>query len=136
MKNSLHYTFFIKVLLFIVYNHINGCSVARKRERNLYYVFIYSWKGCPCLFLCLCVFVYFQPSAHGGVGGSYPPSDSWNQHRPEHTALWSPNIEVHTHTHTLSGKCHFLGHLWASVELAPSISISVLLSFSVIVPQK
>ncbi|XP_029022592.1 protein tyrosine kinase 2aa isoform X8 [Betta splendens] len=39
---------------------------------------------------------HFPPSAHGGVGGvggSYPPSDSWNQHRPEHTALWSPNIE-------------------------------------------
>ena len=36
MKNSLHYTFFIKVLLFIVYNHINGCSVARKRERGTF----------------------------------------------------------------------------------------------------
>ncbi|XP_041665074.1 protein tyrosine kinase 2aa isoform X2 [Cheilinus undulatus] len=40
---------------------------------------------------------HFPPSAHGGVGGvgggSYPPSDSWNQHRPEHTALWSPNME-------------------------------------------
>ncbi|XP_034560619.1 focal adhesion kinase 1-like isoform X6 [Notolabrus celidotus] len=39
---------------------------------------------------------HFPPSAHGGVGGvggSYPPSDSWNQHRPEHTALWSPNVE-------------------------------------------
>ncbi|XP_072226288.1 focal adhesion kinase 1-like isoform X1 [Leuresthes tenuis] len=36
---------------------------------------------------------HFPPSAHGGVGGSYPPSDSWNQHRPEHTALWNPNIE-------------------------------------------
>ncbi|XP_041867840.1 protein tyrosine kinase 2aa isoform X2 [Melanotaenia boesemani] len=36
---------------------------------------------------------HFPPAAHGGVGGSYPPSDSWNQHRPEHPALWSPNIE-------------------------------------------
>ncbi|XP_031722225.1 protein tyrosine kinase 2aa isoform X16 [Anarrhichthys ocellatus] len=39
---------------------------------------------------------HFPPSAHGvvgGVGGSYPPMDSWNQHRPEHTALWSPNME-------------------------------------------
>ncbi|KAM9383743.1 focal adhesion kinase 1-like isoform 3-T5 [Pholidichthys leucotaenia] len=39
---------------------------------------------------------HFPPSAHGGVGGvgsSYPPTDSWNQHRPEHTALWSPNTE-------------------------------------------
>ncbi|KAK1879943.1 Focal adhesion kinase 1 [Dissostichus eleginoides] len=36
---------------------------------------------------------HFSPSAHGGVGGSYPPSDSWSQHRPEHTALWSPNME-------------------------------------------
>ncbi|XP_035536881.1 protein tyrosine kinase 2aa isoform X4 [Morone saxatilis] len=39
---------------------------------------------------------HFPPSAHGGaggVGGSYPPNDSWNQHRPEHTALWSPNME-------------------------------------------
>ncbi|XP_029370110.1 protein tyrosine kinase 2aa isoform X1 [Echeneis naucrates] len=38
---------------------------------------------------------HFPPSAHGGVGGvggSYP-ADSWNQHRPEHTALWSPNME-------------------------------------------
>ncbi|CAJ1084107.1 protein tyrosine kinase 2aa isoform X3 [Xyrichtys novacula] len=38
---------------------------------------------------------HFPPSAHGGVGGvgSSYPSDSWNQHRPEHTALWSPNME-------------------------------------------
>ncbi|XP_074468647.1 protein tyrosine kinase 2aa isoform X3 [Sebastes fasciatus] len=39
---------------------------------------------------------HFPPSAHGGVGGvggSYPPGDSWNQHRPEHTALWSPSME-------------------------------------------
>ncbi|XP_070702792.1 protein tyrosine kinase 2aa isoform X2 [Pempheris klunzingeri] len=36
---------------------------------------------------------HFSPSAHGGVGGSYPPTDSWNQPRPEHTALWSPNME-------------------------------------------
>ncbi|XP_029919008.1 focal adhesion kinase 1-like isoform X2 [Myripristis murdjan] len=39
---------------------------------------------------------HYPPSAHGGVGGvggSYPPHDSWNQHRPEHTALWSPNME-------------------------------------------
>ncbi|XP_058474651.1 focal adhesion kinase 1-like isoform X5 [Solea solea] len=36
---------------------------------------------------------HFQPSAHGGVGGSYPPAESWNQLRPEHTALWSPNME-------------------------------------------
>lgn len=38
-----------------------------------------------------------QPSAHaggGGVGGSFAPTDSWNQHRPEQTAMWSPNIEV------------------------------------------
>ncbi|MEQ2313661.1 putative serine/threonine protein phosphatase [Ameca splendens] len=39
---------------------------------------------------------HFQPSAQGGVGGvggSYPPTDSWNQLRPEHPVLWSPNIE-------------------------------------------
>ncbi|XP_068189731.1 focal adhesion kinase 1-like isoform X2 [Antennarius striatus] len=39
---------------------------------------------------------HFPPAAHGGaggVGGSYPPADSWSQHRPEHTALWSPNME-------------------------------------------
>ncbi|XP_056255688.1 protein tyrosine kinase 2aa isoform X8 [Seriola aureovittata] len=39
---------------------------------------------------------HFPPSAHGGVGGvggSYPPTDTWNQHRPEHSALWSPNME-------------------------------------------
>ncbi|XP_029975836.1 focal adhesion kinase 1-like isoform X8 [Salarias fasciatus] len=39
---------------------------------------------------------HFPPSAHGGVlgvGGSYPPTDSWNQHRPEHTALWNPSLE-------------------------------------------
>ncbi|XP_035476186.1 protein tyrosine kinase 2aa isoform X7 [Scophthalmus maximus] len=39
---------------------------------------------------------HFPPSAHGGVGGvggSFPPTESWNQHRPEHTALWSPNME-------------------------------------------
>uniref|UniRef100_A0A4W6DUM2 non-specific protein-tyrosine kinase n=1 Tax=Lates calcarifer TaxID=8187 RepID=A0A4W6DUM2_LATCA len=40
---------------------------------------------------------HFPPSAHGGVGGvgsSFPPTDSWNQHRPEHTALWSSNMEA------------------------------------------
>ncbi|KAM6899639.1 focal adhesion kinase 1-like isoform 3-T3 [Xenentodon cancila] len=39
---------------------------------------------------------HFPPAAHGGVGGvgsSYPPSDTWNQHRPEHSTLWSPNVE-------------------------------------------
>ncbi|XP_047238966.1 protein tyrosine kinase 2aa isoform X7 [Girardinichthys multiradiatus] len=39
---------------------------------------------------------HFQPSAQGGVGGvggSYPPTDSWNQLRPELPVLWSPNIE-------------------------------------------
>ncbi|XP_069372862.1 protein tyrosine kinase 2aa isoform X8 [Paralichthys olivaceus] len=39
---------------------------------------------------------HFPPSAHGGVGGvggSYPPNDTWNQHRPEHTALWNPSME-------------------------------------------
>ncbi|KAM3858061.1 focal adhesion kinase 1-like [Diretmus argenteus] len=39
---------------------------------------------------------HYPPSAHGGVGGvggSYSPHDSWNQHRPEHTALWSPSME-------------------------------------------
>ncbi|XP_034400872.1 protein tyrosine kinase 2aa isoform X4 [Cyclopterus lumpus] len=39
---------------------------------------------------------HFPPSAHGvigGGGGNYPPIDSWNQHRPEHTALWTPNVE-------------------------------------------
>ncbi|KAM8841144.1 protein tyrosine kinase 2aa isoform 3-T3 [Spinachia spinachia] len=39
---------------------------------------------------------HFPPSTHGvvvGVGGSYPAVDSWSQHRPEHTALWSPNME-------------------------------------------
>uniref|UniRef100_A0A3Q2T206 Focal adhesion kinase 1 n=1 Tax=Fundulus heteroclitus TaxID=8078 RepID=A0A3Q2T206_FUNHE len=38
-----------------------------------------------------------QSSAHGGVGGvggSFLQTDSWNQLRPEHTALWSPNMEV------------------------------------------
>ncbi|XP_073319654.1 focal adhesion kinase 1-like isoform X1 [Pagrus major] len=40
---------------------------------------------------------HFSPSAHGGVGGSYPPTDTWNQHRPEHTALWSPNMEESGH---------------------------------------
>ncbi|XP_060916463.1 protein tyrosine kinase 2aa isoform X3 [Labrus mixtus] len=39
---------------------------------------------------------HFSSTVHGGVGGvggSYPPSDSWSQHRPEHTALWSPSME-------------------------------------------
>ncbi|XP_054619350.1 protein tyrosine kinase 2aa isoform X4 [Dunckerocampus dactyliophorus] len=36
---------------------------------------------------------HFPPTAHGGVGGGFPAGDSWNQHRPEHTALWSPNVE-------------------------------------------
>lgn len=36
---------------------------------------------------------HFQPSALGGVGGSYPQPEPWNQHRPEHTALWSSNTE-------------------------------------------
>ncbi|XP_077937569.1 protein tyrosine kinase 2aa isoform X8 [Gasterosteus aculeatus] len=40
---------------------------------------------------------HFLPSAHGvvvgGGGGSYPAVDSWSQHRPEHTALWSQNME-------------------------------------------
>ncbi|XP_062292483.1 protein tyrosine kinase 2aa [Scomber scombrus] len=39
---------------------------------------------------------HFPPSAIGGVGGiggSYPPTDSWNQHRPEPSPLWSPNME-------------------------------------------
>ncbi|XP_062414280.1 protein tyrosine kinase 2aa isoform X4 [Pungitius pungitius] len=37
---------------------------------------------------------HFPPSAHGVVvGGSYPAVDSWSQHRPEHTALWNPNME-------------------------------------------
>ncbi|XP_062265627.1 protein tyrosine kinase 2aa isoform X4 [Platichthys flesus] len=39
---------------------------------------------------------HFPPSAHGGVGGvggSFPPADTWNQHRPEHTALWNPGME-------------------------------------------
>ena len=40
--------------------------------------------------------VHAQLSAQGGVGGSYPPTDAWNQHRTEHTALWSPNMEVNT----------------------------------------
>ncbi|CAL9691571.1 unnamed protein product [Knipowitschia caucasica] len=34
---------------------------------------------------------HFQ--APGLGGGSYPQSETWNQHRPEHTALWSNNIE-------------------------------------------
>ncbi|XP_042290679.1 protein tyrosine kinase 2aa isoform X6 [Thunnus albacares] len=33
---------------------------------------------------------HFPPSA---IGGSYPPTDSWNQHRPEPSPLWSPNME-------------------------------------------
>ncbi|XP_053301998.1 protein tyrosine kinase 2aa isoform X4 [Pleuronectes platessa] len=39
---------------------------------------------------------HFPPSAHGGVGGvggSFPPADTWNVHRPEHTALWNPGME-------------------------------------------
>ncbi|XP_061912517.1 protein tyrosine kinase 2aa isoform X2 [Entelurus aequoreus] len=36
---------------------------------------------------------HFPPTAHGGVGGGFPAGDSWNQHRPEHTALWTPNME-------------------------------------------
>ncbi|KAM4631113.1 protein tyrosine kinase 2aa [Polymixia lowei] len=39
---------------------------------------------------------HYPASAHGGVGvvgGGYPPHDTWNQHRPENTALWSPNME-------------------------------------------
>ncbi|XP_030596995.1 focal adhesion kinase 1-like isoform X2 [Archocentrus centrarchus] len=34
-----------------------------------------------------------QGGVGGGVGGSYPPTDSWNQHRPEHAAPWSPITE-------------------------------------------
>ncbi|XP_077363798.1 protein tyrosine kinase 2aa isoform X5 [Festucalex cinctus] len=33
---------------------------------------------------------HYQPTAHGG---GFPATDSWNQHRPEHTALWSTNME-------------------------------------------
>ncbi|XP_036948483.1 protein tyrosine kinase 2aa isoform X4 [Acanthopagrus latus] len=40
---------------------------------------------------------HFPLSAQGGVGGSYPPTDAWNQHRTEHTALWSPNMEESGH---------------------------------------
>uniref|UniRef100_A0A3Q2Y590 Focal adhesion kinase 1 n=1 Tax=Hippocampus comes TaxID=109280 RepID=A0A3Q2Y590_HIPCM len=36
---------------------------------------------------------HYQPTAHGGVGGGFPANDSWNQHRPENTALWSSNME-------------------------------------------
>ncbi|XP_061822955.1 protein tyrosine kinase 2aa isoform X2 [Nerophis lumbriciformis] len=36
---------------------------------------------------------HFPPTAHGGVGGGFPAGDSWNQHRPEHTALWTSNME-------------------------------------------
>ncbi|XP_061617170.1 protein tyrosine kinase 2aa isoform X5 [Phyllopteryx taeniolatus] len=36
---------------------------------------------------------HYQPTAHGGVGGGFSTTDSWNQHRPEHTALWNPNME-------------------------------------------
>lgn len=54
----------------------------------------------PSSSLVLSHCVHTQPSAHGGVGGSYPPTDTWNQHRPEHTALWSPNMEVNTPTYT------------------------------------
>nr|XP_057902714.1 focal adhesion kinase 1-like isoform X2 [Doryrhamphus excisus] len=32
---------------------------------------------------------HLQPTAHGG----FPAGDSWNQHRPEHPVLWSPNME-------------------------------------------
>ncbi|XP_034017166.1 focal adhesion kinase 1-like isoform X12 [Thalassophryne amazonica] len=35
---------------------------------------------------------HYPSSAHGGVGGvggNYAPADSWNQHRPEHSALWN-----------------------------------------------
>ncbi|XP_024117404.1 protein tyrosine kinase 2aa isoform X10 [Oryzias melastigma] len=32
------------------------------------------------------------PSAHAGGAGTYPP-DSWDQHRAELSALWSPNME-------------------------------------------
>ncbi|XP_014329729.2 focal adhesion kinase 1 isoform X8 [Xiphophorus maculatus] len=34
-----------------------------------------------------------SPGGVGGVGGSYSPSDSWNQLRPEHAPLWNPNME-------------------------------------------
>lgn len=53
---------------------------------------------------CVCLCIFLQPTAHGGVGGvgsSFPPSDSWNQLRPEHSALWSPNMEVHAYTTTM-----------------------------------
>ncbi|XP_075995270.1 protein tyrosine kinase 2aa isoform X2 [Genypterus blacodes] len=36
---------------------------------------------------------HFPASALGGVGGSYSPAESWNQHRHEQSALWSPNME-------------------------------------------
>ncbi|XP_037120738.1 focal adhesion kinase 1-like isoform X9 [Syngnathus acus] len=35
---------------------------------------------------------HYQPTAHG-VGGGFSATDSWNQHKPEHTALWSANME-------------------------------------------
>uniref|UniRef100_A0A3Q4MT55 Uncharacterized protein n=1 Tax=Neolamprologus brichardi TaxID=32507 RepID=A0A3Q4MT55_NEOBR len=46
---------------------------------------------------CLCSICLFEiicfPSSHVLVisfGGSYPSTDSWNPHRPEHTAPWRP----------------------------------------------
>ncbi|XP_061670524.1 focal adhesion kinase 1-like isoform X2 [Syngnathoides biaculeatus] len=36
---------------------------------------------------------HYQATVHGGVGGGFATTDSWNQHRPEHTALWNPNME-------------------------------------------
>ncbi|XP_053717478.1 focal adhesion kinase 1-like isoform X4 [Synchiropus splendidus] len=36
---------------------------------------------------------HFQSSAHAGVGSVFPPADAWNQLRPEHTALWSTDME-------------------------------------------
>ncbi|XP_061598367.1 focal adhesion kinase 1-like isoform X2 [Cololabis saira] len=38
---------------------------------------------------------HFPPAAHGGVGGgsSFPPSETWNQHRPELNPLWNPGVE-------------------------------------------
>lgn len=90
------------------------CSMAclkadRKSWMILFFLFYCIWIFDLFVFLSVSLFpfqsVLLQPSAHGGVvggggvGGSYPPADSWNQHRPEHTALWSPNMEVCAHKH-------------------------------------
>lgn len=93
------------------------------KEEELYSLFVhkYFWLFSLSDFLFHFQSVLLQQSAHGGVGGgvggSYPPTDSWNPHRPEHTAPWSPNMEVCTH------KCiwhrTFTSQTWICVTSQP-----------------